>query len=69
MEYHMENDPLAIRRPYQNIILNLTKNADICAEQWSKTQESEWMAAYYMYVKKIEEIKKDIKEKEDKNEN
>jgi hypothetical protein len=57
-------NPLEFRRKYQNIIKNYTNNVDQCAEQWLLSGEYGWLAAYYMYVHKIEELKDWIVKKE-----
>lgn len=57
---------LEYRKKYQDIIKNYTNNLDQCAEQWLVTGSYEWLAAYYMYVEKIEEIKELILENESK---
>ena len=45
---------LEYRKKYQDIIKNYTNNLDQCAEQWLVTGSYEWLAAYYMYVERIE---------------
>jgi|TARA_Y100000389_G_C17367774_1_gene467279 hypothetical protein len=57
-------DPLKFRRKYEGIIKNYTNNVDQCAEQWLLSGEYEWLAGYYMYVQKIEELKDWIVKKE-----
>jgi hypothetical protein len=55
----MEN-VLEYRKKYQDIIKNYTNNLDQCASQWLLTGSYEWLSGYYMYVDKIEELKKMI---------
>jgi|TARA_B110000211_G_scaffold65009_1_gene74843 hypothetical protein len=58
------DDKLEFREKYQGIIKNYTNNLDQCAKQWLLTGSYEWLSGYYMYVDKIEEIKKLIVERE-----
>lgn len=44
--------------------MNLSKNAEIADEQWARTGDISWHSAYKMYVKKIIELKEEIKRKE-----